>query len=190
MDTEKHRLFIGIPLDDSARELLKTRVNDLKQQIPSKQVNWSITENYHLTLLFLGMVEAKKIPEIKLCLAGIKKNCAPFSIEINGLILFPSSEHPKIIAAKVALTEALGKLHAILHQEISQLGIKLDERPYIPHVTLGRICRDPRFRFDIARLITRETSPGFGFATPRLHFELFESLQTAAGTRYQVVFQN
>lgn len=180
MKNEKHRLFIGIPLEDPIRDFLNTRVDEIKDQFSSYQVNWQPKEKYHVTLLFLGSVAAEKIMAIKSSLAEIKKDLVPFSIEIGNLILFPNSKHPKIIAAKISLTEPLGKLYALLHQQMSALEIKLDERPYIPHVTLGRI------KHGKCNPDTAKRNPGTQLQS-NAQLVLFESIQTQKGSSHKIL---
>lgn len=186
MSTSKHRLFIGIPLNDLIRDFLNTRVDELKHQLLLKQITWVPKENYHVTLLFLGSVETEKLSVIKENLTKIEQRLEAFPIEINGVILFPNPKHPKIIAAKIQLTESLGKLHATLYQEMSSLGFKLDERPYLPHVTLGRI------KHGICSPDEAKRNPGIPDAPVHqsqliTQLVLFESLQTTEGTRYKIV---
>lgn len=137
------RLFIGIPLDNAIKIELESVVKtlkDTKEWIQLKNlVRWVPKENLHLTLEFLGQIEIKKIPEITESLQKIMQEQEKFQIFLNGLLLLPSKQRLRVLAIKVAFTEPLGKLYAVIHQKMLELHLNVKERPFLPHITLGRI---------------------------------------------------
>jgi 2'-5' RNA ligase len=93
----------------------------------------------HLTLVFLGEVEDRRIP-------GLEERCRtavlrepPFTVELRGLGVFPNPARPRILWAGVGegATE-LTRLAAALREAAGPLAPS-EDRPFIPHLTVLRV---------------------------------------------------
>lgn len=132
-------IFIGIPLKDEVRTSLRQWAIFYSKLWPGHSIHWVLPENYHITIGFLGSIATDKIEQIKNALQDLIRQFTSFEIHLGGLIFLPSKKHPHIIAINVSLNESLGRLHAQIHKKMSELALKLDERPYVPHVTIARV---------------------------------------------------
>lgn len=70
---------------------------------------------------------------------------AAFDAEVRGLGAFPAPTHPRVVWAGIAdgapaLVDVAGRVEVAL----AALGFPPDERPFSPHVTLGRVRQPGR----------------------------------------------
>jgi 2'-5' RNA ligase len=76
------RLFVGVALPDVVRADMDTLVE------PVEGLRWVPQENLHLTLRFLGDVDADKQARIEEALAGVRVQ--PFILPVEGIGVFPT----------------------------------------------------------------------------------------------------
>jgi 2'-5' RNA ligase len=93
--------------------------------------------NLHLTLAFLGEVDARRLDT--LCRIGASLRAAPFDLAFDGVGFFRRSG---IVHATVsAVPAALDELEAALRSTLAAQGFRTESRPFLPHVTLVRDAR-------------------------------------------------
>lgn len=138
--TEPIRAFIAIELSDEARAAVAKLQNRLKTLVPAQTVRWTAPENIHLTLHFLGNIEAGQVDSVKQLLHQSGLACPAFSLSLSGLGCFPNTRRPRIVWTGVqGQTQLLGKLHRDLGERLKVIGYTPEARPYAPHLTLGRV---------------------------------------------------
>ncbi|MCI4339934.1 MAG: RNA 2',3'-cyclic phosphodiesterase [Thermoplasmata archaeon] len=104
----------------------------------------------HLTVLFLGEVPDDRAGEIEERFASAVRERPAFDVEMTGVGAFPDAARPRVVWVGVGDGAAeLGLLHDRLVVASRSLEISVDERPFVPHLTLRRI-RSPRDA-DLAR---------------------------------------
>lgn len=88
--------------------------------------------DWHVTLHFIGDVLTEKVAAIAAC--------AEVPFQTFGLLLDQPRRWPHGLAVLCAseVPAALKTLHERLAQRLSTLDLALDNRPYVPHVTLSR----------------------------------------------------
>lgn len=107
-----------------------------------KGVRWVPVDQMHLTMSFLGQMEAEPEEKLRTALAHVR--VAPFFLPIQGVGIF-GGEHPTVIWAGVGKGHPhLFALHKHLQDSILQAGLEPDLRPFHPHITLGRVKAVPR----------------------------------------------
>ena len=127
------RYFIALPLPDEVRDRL---VAIQPPAHPGMRI--LAREELHLTLHFLGDVAANDIDTLRAALATVKMSA--FTIGINGVGMFPSERHAKVLWAGVEADEDLTALHRSIGSILSgAIGFRSEERPYSPHITLARL---------------------------------------------------
>jgi 2'-5' RNA ligase len=127
------RLFIAINFNDETRARLLALRDKLRSR--SKRGNFSLPENLHLTLAFLGECDAKQTASVKNVMTAV--NFAPFDVMINQVGLFKRGG-TDIWWAGAAASEPLINLQRDLTNRLTDAGFTLDKRRYSPHITLGR----------------------------------------------------
>jgi 2'-5' RNA ligase len=132
------RLFIGFPIN----KILTTKITGfrddfvkIKGYIP--EYKWVKSENYHLTILFIGSVLENEIQSICTSVEKIFAQTQSFVLKPDCFTAFPSGK-PQMIWLRFENSEAFGKLVFDLRKLILK-----SNKPSraIPHVTLARIKR-------------------------------------------------
>ena len=132
------RTFICIEIPES----LKDRINKLQDALRKieAQISWTKPSNIHLTLKFLGGVEASRIGQIRKALERAANGISPFEVEIGGTGCFPSPRSPRVLWVGVSnIPEPLRQLYSKIEDELSRQGFERETRKFSPHLTkIGR----------------------------------------------------
>ena len=97
---------------------------------------WLEPEDYHITLRFVGDVDARVARDIDETLSDIRRPKA--LVRFEGLSWF-GGDKPRAIVAKVKADPALMDLQAEQERRLRRIGIEPETRKYTPHVTLARL---------------------------------------------------
>lgn len=126
------RLFFALLPDEAVRGQLRRLQKDLSQAggrpVPA--------ENLHLTLLFLGNVEAEKVDVVRGIAAGIEGE--PFDLVLDTLGGFRQNNARVLWVGPSESPPELGHLHQSLHRQVGKIGLRVRKATYRPHVTLVR----------------------------------------------------
>jgi 2'-5' RNA ligase len=146
------RLFIAIEIDDVARGLMDDIIRRLRD-LPGK-ISWSRPQQIHLTLSFLGDTPPERIIDIGEAMRQAADGIAPFDFHLTGIGAFPDKGRPRVIWIGLdEPTGALIELQERLTIALLDVGFDPEQRPFKPHVTLGRVRRADR-RTDHAAALT------------------------------------
>jgi 2'-5' RNA ligase len=130
------RLFIGLELPLSSRTMLA----ELDPRV--KGLRWLPVDQLHLTMSFLGQVEAEREEALRTALAQVR--VPAFFLPIQGVGVF-GGERPTIVWAGVGKGHPhLFALHKHIQDAVLQAGFEPDLKPFHPHITLGRAKDVPR----------------------------------------------
>ncbi len=136
------RTFLAIDLPDMVLKDIGTMIRTWR--LHGANVRWITPERMHLTLKFLGEVEADLIPLIIKRCESVSTNTAEFSLELGGTGIFPTIKRPRILWIGIrGDTTALRILQKGIEDTLAGIGIPREERPFVPHLTVGRI-RSPK----------------------------------------------
>jgi len=151
---EQIRSFIAIEMPPEVKKSLSRLQQSLKTG--GRQVKWVEPENLHLTLQFLGNVDAARVGDIASAIDKVAAGTRPFRIEVGGLGVFPDMRRVNVIWVGLAgELEKLDKLQKNIGANLTPLGFPPETRPFTPHLTIGRV-RDftrPEERAAIGHLI-------------------------------------
>ncbi len=136
------RTFVAVELDDRLLDNL-VRVQDrLRGQVAPRSVRWVRPEGIHLTLKFLGDTLPDQVEEVKLALERAASEVAPFSFTVGGVGCFPNTRRPRVVWIGLhEPTGALSRLRDAVESHVAPLGFPTENRPFHPHLTLGRVQR-------------------------------------------------
>jgi 2'-5' RNA ligase len=139
MNAEIIRTFIAIALPEGLIKDLFNLESRLKRQCPDV-VKWVEPESMHLTLVFLGDMSTEKIEEVKLGIEEAAKGLPPFRLEAQGTGAFPNLNRAQLIwVGTGGESEKLAQLQEQITANMEQFGFPREERPFSPHLTLGRV---------------------------------------------------
>jgi 2'-5' RNA ligase len=139
---ESVRSFIAIELSpDILRQVARLQERVKADMIPGL-VRWTRPEGIHLTLKFLGDVQADRLAAIAETLQTACASYLPFSLSIDGMGVFPNPRRPRVVWIGVdEPTGTLNRLQRDVDRAIAPLGFPSERRPFSPHLTLGRVKR-------------------------------------------------
>lgn len=168
------RIFTGVEIPVEVAQSLSL----LRGGIPGAR--WIDSENYHLTLRFIGDVDHAVARDVMQILGGVERR--PFEIAFNGLKHF-GGKKPRAVVAVAAANGRLAELQAEHERILQRIGLPPEQRKFTPHVTLARL-RDSSSREVADYLAIRgafKTSP-----FPVMRFVLFSSRASIGGGPYVI----
>jgi len=135
------RTFIAVDLGKAIRDRIVALQETLART--GTEVKWVEPENLHVTLLFLGEVDAREVPEVCRIVAEGARSQPAFPLSVETLGCFPHPRRPRVLWVGVGEgTQPLVALHDELEGPLQELGYRREERRYTPHITLGRVKSD------------------------------------------------
>jgi 2'-5' RNA ligase len=169
------RLFIGLELPLTSRTMLAA----LDPRI--KGLRWLPVDQFHLTMSFLGQVEAEQEDTLRTALATVR--VPPFFLPIQGVGAFGGAR-PTIVWAGVGKGHPhLFALHKHIQDAVLQSGFEPDLKPFHPHITLARAKDVPRQA--LHPFLHRYEEAEFDLF-PVTAFVLFSSLLSPEGATHTV----
>src|SRR5262245_13692179 len=136
---ETARLFVALPVTAEIKERLRAVQRELGTLMRRSTVSWTRAEQVHLTLRFFGSVRVGELDAIKTALQNACAGTGALALAASGFGVFPNKRNPRIMW--IGIQEPGGKL-ASLHKQISTgtatFGQAPEDRPFSPHLTLGR----------------------------------------------------
>jgi len=160
--SERIRTFVAIELPPHVQRGLAQLQERLRRTRPP--VRWVAPDKVHLTLNFLGEIPAEQVTGVGEATLRVAAQTVPFELEAAGVGIFPNPRRPRVVWVGLAGDlEALQALQADLTKALAALGLPPEDRPFSPHLTLGRVR--PQARPEEARALGQEVSQ---MATPSL----------------------
>lgn len=132
------RLFVALTFSQPERDQILRIQRQLKRQCTAG--NFTRPENLHLTLAFLGDIPPEQIPTLRDILTETASKAHPFSLSYDQLGHFPGKGKEKLWYLGCETPPALNALVQNLHSHLIKSGFSLEDRAFLPHVTLGRRC--------------------------------------------------
>lgn len=130
------RVFIAIEFSKEIKDYMYRVQQELKASM--EKGNFSNVENFHLTLRFIGEVPQDKILSLKQAIEKTAANIVSFKLDTDTIGFFPKG-NKKVIWMGIKKEKALlEKLFSSLEGELEKIGIKKEEKPFSPHITLVR----------------------------------------------------
>jgi 2'-5' RNA ligase len=177
------RLFAAVDLSRDTRDAMAAEQTRIAASLgPSaRSLKWVRPGGAHLTLVFLGHVEAARVPPIVEAFA-VDVDARPFDIVFSGVGVFPPRGAPRVLWIGIGGGgDQLRALHHELAARVSAQGVDLDTRDFHPHLTLGRWSSS---RMSDRGRVLAAARPG---ALAREHVTrvtLFESRLSSSGSSY------
>lgn len=184
------RSFIAIALSSEIQAKLTQISIELQAQLKGVPVRWVPVENIHLTLKFLGDVSTANLEMLKTTLQGEVAGHNPFEISVGDLGAFPNLRRPRVIWVNVQAPAELSAVQHGIETQMARLGYPLEERPFHPHLTLGRVARTASHQ-DIQKIsdVFSRYKVGFLGATRVLTINLYKSDLQPGGALYTCLYQ-
>ena len=157
--SEQIRSFIAFDMQSeqvlsrlaAAQKLLVETGVDLKPVAP---------QNIHITLRFLGDISPSMVEKVYDAIKNVK--FTPFTIQLQGLGVFPSLNYPRVVWAGMTQgAEELKNIFTQLEPQIRALGFAADAYGFSPHLTIARV-RSGINKQHLAELVMKKANYEFG----------------------------
>ncbi len=167
------RLFTAIDIPES----IEQEIRGMGRAIPNARP--VPTDQFHLTLKFIGEVEGSCFLDIR---ESLKEIVHPrFSLALKGVGTFPPRGTPRILFAGVEPAAGIAALRNAIEKNLGAIGIAREKRKYTPHLTLARLNNCP------LRHLHNYLAGNAFFQTPQFtveNFHLYSSRLTAKGAQH------
>ncbi len=141
------RLFLALNATDPLADTFLPTLKKLKINADRRDmtVKWVPTDNYHVTITFLGERPAEEVQRVADALAHVCQNFAPFDLKIEDVGAFSNEHDARVLWLGVQNKRSLNQFKEALDRELVDKNLlpQIEERAFSPHLTFGRL-RNPR----------------------------------------------
>jgi 2'-5' RNA ligase len=138
--------FIAVPVSAAVQAGARQAQQRLRQG--GWDWRWTRPERMHVTLVFLGAVEAAVLGRVQQILREEAAVTPGVALTFGALGVFGPARAPRVVWQQVEESEQssgrLVDLHARLTARLREAGVAFDDRPLQLHLTLGRARRRAR----------------------------------------------
>jgi 2'-5' RNA ligase len=182
---EKIRAFVALRLSAESAAMVANFIDELRGS--GAGIRWTRAANLHLTLRFLGdAVAAATIPALATALDKIGNTTEPFPLLAQGTGAFPDLTRPRIIWIGLR-SDRLIRLAERVEAAARECGFPPDDRPFVPHLTIGRV-RDRRRWGGLRDAIAAGAQRDFGHS-PIDSMVLYRSILGRESPTYEAIAQ-
>ena len=178
------RLFVALEIPSAVRDNLAALIGKLRaaDALSSKnKARWVRPENLHVTLKFIGEVDAGRLDAMRAALGEISAAGA-VELRFRGVGFFPNEKRPRVLWAGIAASPNLAPLADEIDARLEKLETARETREFAPHLTLARF--DPPGISDQLRAAAQENATHEFGAVRTGEFHLFESKTRPTGAEY------
>ena len=181
----KIRAFVAVDVGKAVRKTAAGLIGEFSG-IPA-DVKWVDPEKMHLTLKFLGEVDAREMHHVCRAVKEAAGGVKPFKLAIQGTGAFPNANRPRTIWLGAGEgDEQIGELAERIESSLEKIGYRREARRFTAHLTIGRVRRGGPGVTEIGELIRKYADFAVGQATVR-EAVVFSSELTRSGPIYEVL---
>jgi 2'-5' RNA ligase len=163
-----HRLFFALWPNDQLRSRMAAAARSL---LEGKRARAVPADNLHITLAFLGPVQARRLPSVMAAASAI--DAAPFDLTIDRVEAWADAD---ILCLTPASCPSLRALVDRLRVNLLEHQLDPDRKDFRPHVTIGRDWGEKQVEATIGP-----------FAWSADDFVLVESETGRKGSQYRII---
>ncbi len=187
-ETEMLRLFVAVSVPDRIKAELALAQEELRSLVSEHGIRWTRTEQFHLTLKFLGNVPQSDLSRVSELLHDACTGFPVLRLRCERIGFFPHKRVPRVIWASVHdEAKALPMLQESVEAALEGICPAEKENDFTAHVTLAR-CHDVR-RSDAETLLhaAQEMNARFFGEWEVKQVELIRSELRPGGSRYSLI---
>lgn len=184
-ESERFRLFIAVAIPEAVKAEIEQAQAELRRALPDCNARWTRPEQFHLTLQFLGDVEAARVDALGEAAHDACRGLTPLRLRAEGLGCFPDLRRPRVLWTGVRdETDQLPRLQEAVALATRDFTTEEKEEHFSGHVTLARFKGIKRSQAEaLAAAVTGMTKRLFGEWTA-YKIELMRSQLLPQGARH------
>lgn len=124
-------IFPGTPLLETFEKI--------RNLLKSERIAWVNPQQMHITIQFLGDTAEETLPLLIEKLSPVISDFKPFEFQILNAGVFKNRDDPKVLWMVCTMPDSMAQLQNAIKKTLAGFGYKGEERPFRPHITLGRI---------------------------------------------------
>ncbi|MEA3378159.1 MAG: RNA 2',3'-cyclic phosphodiesterase [Nanoarchaeota archaeon] len=172
------RLFIAITLPEEIKDYLYNLQKSLNTGLA--KIKWVHKKNLHLTLKFLGEVDAKALEKIKDSLKDL--SFSKFNLKLTEIGFFPSKNNIKVVWLGLEPKDKLIALQQLVDEQL--LTLFPHDQKFSAHLTLGR-AKSIKKKKEFLDIVNNIKVKQLSFDVGRI--ELVKSDLTKSGPVYKIL---
>ena len=177
------RLFIAIPIPVTpAIEAVREK---LRECGPALRV--SRDDTLHLTVKFLGATPSDHVPEIESVLQETLADQKGFSLQLQGVGVFPKPSRPSVVWIGMEDNPTLQSIATRLEDNLASIGFPKEDLPFRPHITIARVRRGLRLNLNDFCETYQDVELGTQPATPIVLYESNLNNQSGGPTYHELI---
>ena len=134
------RLFIAVTVPEETKSEIEKTQAVLRRTLPKEAVRWTKREQFHLTLKFLGNVDAQRVAPLTEAVSAACAGFPPLGLRAEGLGFFPDLRRPRVVWVGVRdHQEQLPAVQQAIEAATREHTTEESADRFAGHVTLGRI---------------------------------------------------
>ena len=143
----KLRTFFALRVPERLARDLANFSDELCEYDRGLDALWVDSSGYHLTLSFLGDIDLDQVELLESRVRDVSLG-QRFDVQLDHIGYYAVNPSLSVVAAMTAQQEELIRLQQSLVDIATDVGIELDDRNFMPHVTLARLPSQSRFAIE------------------------------------------
>ena len=183
------RLFVAVEIDSAVAQRIADFSAELRRKAmllaPGARMTWVHPEQIHVTVRFIGETDPAQAAAIAAVLQP-ELTVRTFDMILEGAGAFPPMGAPRVLWAGIGRADELSALEQEVSARLGECGVKREDRPYRPHLTLARVRDASGLR---SKPLFEELAERRFGATPVEAITLFQSRTSPKGATYVALQQ-
>ena len=139
-DDERFRLFIAVVIPEVIKAKMEEAQAELRRALPGHGLRWTRREQFHLTLKFLGDVDAARVEALVEAIRAACRGFGALDLRAERVGFFPDLRYPRVVWTGVQdQAERLPRLQQAVDAATREFTTEQEEERFSSHVTLARI---------------------------------------------------
>ena len=137
---ERFRLFVAVAIPEVVKAKMEEAQAELRRAVPGHGVRWTRREQFHLTLKFLGDVDAARVEALGEVICAACRGVGVLHLRAERVGFFPDLRYPRVVWTGVQdQAERLPRLQQAVDAATRDFTIEQKDERFTGHVTLARI---------------------------------------------------
>ena len=139
-ESERFRLFVAVAVPDEVKAKIEAAQADLRRVLADRNARWTRREQFHLTLRFLGDMEAARVDSLVEAMRAACMGFGALHLRAERIGCFPLRGYPRVVWVGVRdQADQLPRLQQTVEAVTEAFTVEPKEERFTGHLTLARI---------------------------------------------------